>query len=421
MKESKPIVDRSIIFFLLVAFLTGVSVDVAAQTAQSDYQIQHDFNAEYKAISDSIELVESLDEAKQLVERIETLKTNFQDHNELLNKVLYPETFKAHLADLKRRTVTIQRRMATIEHQEKKLGRLNDRLAFYGDRIDRLNTRSDSLREAIRQSVSSEKELSGLVRQYRESLEKRDDLILSFVDSIMVTYDQMDLQSVQNLEKARQQSRVDAGGDALAMVKSIARENIAFLNSNPQVSTEEYLRMNTVQQQFEEMWRSLGNRLTDIYAEDEGEAREQVNKAIEKWNELISEKAWASLNSAANEAGLELTEFNTNKEFYNALNGYLDNSISSSKEKATEEGYQRYQRFNAFWNNQLKAEWSSFLDQGDLLSSRQIAAVDQKLDQWALNAEPESNNLLVYLLGASVLAIVVLGVMLAREKNYNRS
>lgn len=422
MKTTKQVLCRRIASCILAAFIAaGSSLDVMGQAVRSDYEIQRGFKEEYKAISDSIELVESLKEAKMLFERVKRLEDGYKSHDNLLNKVLHPDTFKGRLTDLKRRTITIQRRMATIEYQENKLIRLNDRLAFYGDQLDRLNTRSDSLREAIRQSVNSEKELSGLVRQYRESLEKRDDLILSFVDSIMVAYDQMDFQSVENLEKVRQQLRVDAGGNALAMVEGIVRENIAFLKSNPKISTEEYLRMNAVQQQFEKMWNSLGGKITSIYAEKSDEAREQMNKAIEEWDEQISQKTWASLNRAVSETGIDLPEFNNSQEFYNVLNGFLDNSISSSKEKATEEGYKRYKQFNAFWTNQIKAEWSAFLDQGDVLSNRQMASIDQKLDDWAVNAVPESNNILVYLLGASVLALVVLGVMLAREKNYNRS
>ncbi|MDZ7693743.1 MAG: hypothetical protein U5K69_21925 [Balneolaceae bacterium] len=51
-----------------------------------------------------------------------------------------------------------------------------------------------------------------------------------------------------------------------------------------------------------------------------------------------------------------------------------------------------------------------------LLTSNQVADIDQKVTQWAAIAKPES-NLLAYLLGASVLAIAVLGFMLFRQRN----
>lgn len=411
-----------VFLFVLATLLVGLNAKATAQTAQSDYEIQENFKETYKAINDSIEIVQNSEEAKRLVKKVGKLEDKYQDHSELLDKVLYPDTFKSRLIGLKRRAVTLQRRMAIIEHQEEKLGRLYDQLAFYEDHLDKLNVRTDSIREAMRQSVRSERHLSNLVHQYRQNLEKRDDLILSFVDSVMVAYSQMDLASVQNLENARKQSQLDADGNALTMIVNIVRENIEFLKSNPKVSTEEYLRMNAVQQEFEEMWNKLGARIADIYAEENAsEAKKQIDKTIKAWEKEISDRTWASINRAIEEEGINLPEFSNSREFYNRLNGYLDNSISSGKEKATEEGQKNYQRFNSFWTNQVKVKWSDYLNQGNILSHRQMASVDQKLDEWAINAEPESNNLLVYLLGASVLALVVLGVMLAREKNYNRS
>jgi len=66
-------------------------------------------------------------------------------------------------------------------------------------------------------------------------------------------------------------------------------------------------------------------------------------------------------------------------------------------------------------------EWSSnFVDAG-LISKSQMATLNQKVDTWAEQAQPRSNNILVYLLGASVLLAVALGVMLIREKNTHRT
>ncbi len=67
-------------------------------------------------------------------------------------------------------------------------------------------------------------------------------------------------------------------------------------------------------------------------------------------------------------------------------------------------------------------QWSSsFVDAG-ILSNQQMATLNAKVDTWAENARPDGqNNILVYLLGASVLLAVALGVMLIREKKNNKS
>lgn len=416
----RGLTSSTIYFCVLSILIAGFNSEASAQAAQSDYQIQQDFKEKYRMLNDSLETVQDTETARRLARKVKLLETKYRDHRELLNKVLYPDTFEEELRALKQRTVSTQQRLYTIERQEAKLGELTEQLTSYDTRLTQLNSQTDSLRRAMERSVQSESQLSGLVRQYRENLEKRDDLILSFVDSMMVTYDQMNLESAKNMENVRKQAQITADGNALKMIEGIARENIEFLKSNTKLSTEEYLRMSAVQQQFQGMWKTLGNKMSEIYADNNTEeAKKQVDTAIREWNQIVTDRTWTSLNRVVEEEGLNIPDFGDRKAFYNNLMGYIDNALSESQDKATEEGYKKYQQFKSFWSNQVKVQWGEYLDESNLLTNRQIASVDQKLDEWAISAEPESGNLLVYLLGATVLAIVVLGVMLAREKSHH--
>ena len=417
MKRSKYI--NSIAYFLLVGFLMVVANTpvLAQQSNQSDYDIVQSYKTQYKSLNNKVENAESTKEIEGLVESIKQFDQDYKGHSELLNKVIHPETYSSQLKNLQKRALTTKNRLAIIEQQDSKLNELNGKLAGYNQQLNQLNSKTDSLQIAIQKSIKSEKQLSGMVRKYRESLEQRDDLILSFVDSVMIAYQKLDINSIQDLENAQKKARFDSNGNALDMIKSIAEENVEFLNSNPKLSTEEYLRMNAVQQQFQDMWDKIGSKLTQIYAvENSKKVRDDVNTSIQKWNEKISTQTWTALNNAIDEEGLDMPKFADQQTFYNTLNSYLEESFNSSKDDRSQKTYANYERFYSFWTNDVQMNWSPYMERGNILTSKQLASIDRKVDQWASIAEPES-NLMIYLFGASVLAIVVLGVVLIREKS----
>lgn len=386
-----------------------------AQEVVSDYQIQKDFKKEYKSLNSKIDAARELAEIQKLIEQIKEFEETYADHEMLLDKVLYPDTFDEELTTLKERAVTSQQRLATIQKQGDKLEELTDKLANYDSRLEQLNKQTDSLRVAISKSTSSEKQLSGLVRRYRNNLEERDELIMSIVDSVLISYRNLDIKSMENFEKSAKQARLSSDGNVLKMVQSIAEQNVEFLNTNPTVTTRDYLRMNAVQNKFELMWETVGNKLVEVYGgNDKEQARTNVEQAINAWNEKITTQTWASISASFTEAGIELPEFSDQESFFNALAGYLDQAIENSQNGGA--NYQDYEAFSDFWTTSVQMNWTPHLQEGEVLTNQQIASIDQKLNQWAKVAEPES-NMIVYLLGFSVLAIVVLGAMLFREKS----
>lgn len=416
----KTLTNRSYILplFLCVSILLAGAVTGFAQQ-QSDYEVQQDFKQQYKSIDQQLERVQSSAKADSLIEEIKSLDSSYSTHSDLLDKVLYPETYEQEMEELKQQAVSVREKLVIIENQEQELQELNTRLASYDSSMKILTDRTDSLRNAISKSVQSEKELAAMTRRYRRSLEQRDELILSFVDSILIAYRQLDTGSLQEIENAPKASQLNTGRDALDMIQTITDANLEFLSSNPDLTTGDYLRMNNVQQQVSEMWSKVGERLVDIYGENnKEETLTKTSQAISSWGNKIETQTWSSLNRAFSAEGISLPKFTSREMFYNTLNSYLSESIKASEKNTAKTEQKQYQQFSNFWTNRIKAEWSTFMTEGDILSGKQMASIDQQLDQWAMHAEPES-NLLVYLFGASVLAIVVLGIMLAREKTSN--
>lgn len=400
---------------ILSVILLGFAIDAAAQQAKSDYEIQKTFKQEYQRLSNGLQEADSSATIRQLIKDVKQLDENYSEHSELLNVALYPDTYNEEMDFLKRRALTAEQQLVTIEEQEQKLQELSGQITSYDSRLDILNKQTDSLQNAIRKSLKSEEQLAGMVRRYRESLEQRDDLILSFVDSVMITYQKLNVESMQDLENAKKKARFNADGNALKMIQDIANENISLLESNSNLSAEEYLRMSSVNQEFQTMWDKIGSKLVEIYADGNTETEENIGKAIKAWDEKLTSQTWAAIDSSFKQAGIPIEDFEDSESFYSSLNNYLEQSIQTSESESGKSTLSDYQNFSNFWSERVQVEWTPHLIDAGILSPRQMATIDQQVKQWASNAEPES-LLLVYLLGISVLAIVALGVILAREK-----
>lgn len=404
-------------FVVLFGFLLGLGFHEAkAQEVKSDYEIQQNFQKEYKSISDSLTEAGNTATVKELIERVKTLEQNYSDHKKLLNVALYPETFNSEMKELKRRALAVQDQIATIEQQEEELHELTRQVTLYDTRLDDLNSRTDSLRRAMQKSLQSEKQLTSMVRRYRKSLEQRDELILSIVDSVMITYQKLQVETMQDLENAKKKARFNADGNALKMIMNIANENISLLNSGQELTAGDYIRMNAVQQKFKNMWNKVGDKLVEIYAEgNKEEASKNISAAIAEWDKKVTDQTWTSLNASFDSAGINLPKFNSSEAFYQTLDSYLSESIKASEKGSGGTALKNYKEFSSFWTNRVQADWTPYIIEANILSNDQLASIDSKMSTWASNAEPES-NMLVYLLGFSILAIVALGIILAREK-----
>lgn len=406
----------------MTLFFGLFSIGASAQSTQSDYEIQKSFKTQYAEYEQKVEQLSSADSAQALITSIREFDQKYNKHADLLDKALYPDTYEQRIEKLKESSVVAKNRLETMKQQTKKMEKLETQLTSYENDLQQLNKRTDSLQNAMQESIQSEKKLSAMVREYRQSLEKRDELILAFIDSMVIAYQEMDLQKLDDLENIDQKSRLESDGDALKMIHNISVENLDILQRNDQnLRLQDYMRMADVQQQFEKMWSRLGDKITEVYdGKNAKEMASEVDQKINKWNQMLKEQTLASLKDTLAEKNIAVSGFETSDQFYSSLKTYLDNKIQKSKDNASKAGYNDFTNFKSFWN-EIEVQWANnFVDAG-LLSQPQMATLNAKVDSWAEHAQPRSNNLLVYLLGASVLLAVALGVMLFREKKSKRN
>lgn len=406
----------SILSFLLLF----VSAAAFAQNAKSDYEIQKSFKKQYQRYQNKLDTVSSPDKVKALMDSIKVFTSNYQDDYELLNKALYPDTYDQKMDELRQTSVKTLNRLRTIKQQSQKMETLQKQLTSYEQNLQQLNQHADSLQQAMQKSVQSEKRLSGMVRRYRKSLEKRDDLIRSFIDSMVVAYQKMDLDKMQNMENVDNKKHLESNGDALRMIHNITQENIQILQKNSnKLRLQDYMRMSGVQHQFENMWNRLGDKITAVYSgKDADQLASEIDQNISKWNQTLKDQTLATLNDTLQANGIEVKKFNNSQQLYSSLNTYLEDQIKRSKQNGSQSAYKDFKKFQDFWNK-VEIKWSGSFSDAGLLTEDQMASIDQKVDLWAENAQPEGSNILVYLLGASVLLAIALGVMLIREKKSN--
>lgn len=392
------------------------SAEALAQKTLSDYEIQKSFKAQYADFQQRLDTISTADSVQKLIESIKEFDQKYSEHSELLNKVFYPESYEDRIEELKQSSVMAMNRLEKMNEQSQRLEKLETQVSSYEQELEQLNRQTDSLKLAMQKSIQSEKQLSDMVRQYRQSLERRDELILAFIDSMIVAYQQMDLQELEDLENMDRRTRIQSN-NALEMIHSITVENLEILRQNAnKLALEDYIRMAEVQHQFEQMWTRLGDKIREIYAgENEEIIAGEIEQNISEWNNLLKTQTFATLRDSLARNGIKVSGFESSDELYSSLNSYLASKVKESRDNPSEEGYKDFKQFQHFWN-QVEMQWgSNFVDAG-IISQNQMATLDEQVDTWAEVAQPRSNNLLVYLLGASVLLAVALGVLLIRER-----
>ncbi|MFD2532277.1 hypothetical protein [Gracilimonas halophila] len=400
----------SIYIILIISF---VATNVAAQN--SDYQVKQQFVQSYEELKSSIDLAMSVDEVDSLLDQVSKLEVKYEDHEELLDHALYPQTFSSSIEALQQEARNAEHMLLIIEGQEEKLVKLSDELANYRSEIDHLNNRTDSLRTLITDSEQSEKELANLVQRYRNSIEQRDEFVLNMIDSLFVTY--LDMEGSTFTELKEENRTIETGDNPLEVILAVIEENIQILKTdNGTLQTEDYLRIYVVQSRFNEVWTRIGDDLATIYGGNNPEQWESnVEERLNDWKASASKNMWASIDEHLEQNNVDLGAFDNNKSFYEASDSFISKATDASRDKVvTNENYEDFQRFYDFWNTKIKSDWGEFVQEGEVLTMAQISSIDTEMMTWRDEAKPRS-FIIPILFGLSLITIVGLIIVLARK------
>lgn len=388
----------------LTILLCVLVLPLNLQAQQSDYQLQKQFKIGADSLLSAIETMQSAQQADSILVLIDSLHANYEQHEQLLDNALYPETFKGTVKDLKTRARSLQHKLLVIENQSEQLADITKQLTAIGNRFEEISTTTDSLREAIAQSEKSEAKLSGLLISYRKQIEQRDTFILDMIDSVLVSYEQ--LTSNQITENSIKQSKFLTNKDnVLKIIEQVSKQNINFLQQDHEMNPEDYLKMYNVQRKFADMWENTGKKLVRIYEYD-ASGSEKIDKSISEWGALIENKTWLSIYDYLNQQQIQIDKFKDKNTFFKAVNEYINTMTADS----TSFNPEKFIAFKTFWNDSVKGDWGNYVVEADMLSLAQISEVDQKMNSWERLKETES-GLNKIILGLAV--VIIAGLLIA--------
>ena len=403
---------RSINLITLLFFLLTSTFSVFAQ--QSDYQIKKEFENRHTDLLTNIEMAQKVSEIDSLIFVIDEFRSNYSEHIEMLDYALYPESFNSMIASLKSEARSSEHKLLIIENQAERLAMLTEEVSRFKGELSNLNSKSDSLRNAIAESHESEKKLSELVTRYRKSVEERDQFIFDMVDSLFVTYNQLAPGTIEELAKRDGSGTIKRSDNPLVIIDTILEENIETLKAGSKsFSTEDYLRIYALQTKVNEVWDNIGANLVEIYGgNDKSKWKKNIESDLKDWKASASLSMWKSLDGYLEEKNLELGAFDNNTSFFMALDSFVSKASKKSEgEIISSSSYEDFKTFSEFWSSKVLNDWNNYIVDADVLSSSQIASIDGKVDSWGDKSEPFPTSLLI-IFGIGLLAIIGLIIAL---------
>ena len=408
-------------FAILLALSFGLSSQAQAQF-QSDYEIRQNFLEENQRLFQDLKEVDDLEEAENLIDEINQLEDQYSDHSDLLDRVFSPETYDQRVTNLRELAEVTHRRLQRLDATEGDVSHLDEEIAQLSDSLEQNNERIGELESQLASMRNARNAYRNQSANLRRQISERDEFILDMVDSIFVAYNDIELESLSPAEVEELGLDVDIE-NVLGHIESVIDNNINFLDTHTQLSSEDFLHLYAVQVEFERMWENLGPKLANIY---EGQQERQqrlsaIDSDMNEWRNQVDESAWSSVSAAFDEYGIDIMEFDDAVSFYTSLNTYLDDAIERAQEEGgSEEELERYQQFADVWTEEVKIRWQPHLVDANLLNYENVASVDDKLSTWKVNAQPRSYAFLMYL-GLAVVIILILGGLWLRERSQNQT
>lgn len=397
--------------FSLVVVLT-LFTGMAAVAQQSDYQIQQNFRTVYDELLERIDQADSTAALEEIEEAINDLEEEYAEYEELIEAASYPESYDQAIANLRSKHELAVDNLSTIEDLNNQVVELESEMEGFRGRLEEMDQERLALEQRIEESTQNEARQASLIRQYRENIEERNLFVSNFLGELLSKYQSMDPSESQEISEAA--GRLEE--NPVDVIKNVINEYINMMGQTTALQAPDYVSMRAQHGYFSEVWGRIGEQLVNTFApENPEQTRQEVSQLLSNWVTSINNNLWESIHNSFSENGIELAEFSSSEEFYEALNSYIDSAYETSMETNSEEDYQVYQRFNDFWNNTVKAEWGEMLTEGNILTQSQISSIDMKLDNWRDEAAPQS-NLTFILLIVSIAVIIGLIVLLLTRK-----
>lgn len=371
--------------------------------AQSDLEIVDNFNNEFTSIENTIKNASSLGDFKEVSSRINLLKENYAPYKELLDKSLYPDNYQSAIDKLNKDYLMRQGDFTTIDVLQTEVSALNEQVEFLNQRNNELLSQVRNLEAQRDKDAKTIKKLENLVAQLRASIRKRDELVLSMIDSLMPPT--MREKDVLTAEDKNMVAKEEQEENVIANVKTTIRDNIKFM----QVTSLKPGDLNEIREQQEDFankWKKVGVKLVEVYSEDGKKAEElkEIDELFDDWYAAVAKEAWDSINEDFSLNGIELRSFKNGNEFTTSIEMFIGGELKNLGVKSEEESKRIYAQFaDSTWFATIQPVWMNYLIENKMLTDESKNKMESKIAEWKNALYP--SNWWIYL----IITVVIIG------------
>jgi DNA repair ATPase RecN len=388
-----------IIYFFLLLFIGFINI----LQAQSDREIVDNFGKEYSAIERTIKNATSLEELNVVITKINNLKQNFAPHKELLDKSLYPDKYDKSIEKLNKAYLLRQGDFATIDVLQTKVVELRQQVEFLNARNNELLLQVRTLELQKQKDTKTIKKLQDLVTELRSSIQERDNLVLSMIDSLMPPI--MREKEMLTADDKSSIATEEQKDNVLNNVKTTIRDNIRFMQVTS-LKPDDLNSISKQQKDFAGKWQRVGVKLVEVYAEDgkKTEELQQIEDLFDNWHAAVTREAWDSINEEFSLNGIELRKFKDGEEFTNSVEMFIGDEIKNLGVKSDEKSKRVYTNFaDSTWFGVVQPVWMNYLIENKMLTEAKKEKIESKISEWKNALYP--SYWWIYL----IIAIVVIG------------
>ena len=405
--------NRIMINCLTLILLLFTSIPILAQ---SDYEMVQSFKERYNNLNSGIKTAASLDDLDNLTTEVENLKRDFSGKKEILDQSLYPENYNSSFEKLFSAIELRRGDFTSIDILKTEVTTLKSEIDLLDKRNNELINQITVLESQRRKDAATVSKLEKLVSDLRATILKRDELVFSIVDSLTPRL-AGDVSTMTQQDKDQVYSQVEKD-NILAVVKKSLRDNSRFLEVTS-LRVNDLENVKRQEQNFVTMWRKVGPKLVDVYANQGDKTAElkDIDNLFSVWSNRIRREAWESISEEFSLNNINLAAFNKGEEFTNVVTQFISDEIKNYGVKSKEESEQIFSVFaDSVWFNKISSEWMPYLIDNKLLSTQQKDAIEKKIAEWKSVVAPQSYTWLYAVIGLAIVFIVILAIILRKKK-----
>ena len=392
------------ILSIALAFMILPALAPAIQ-AQSDYEIVQSFKEKYRQLEEDIKNPQSLEELDGIYDRINSFREEYTVHRELLDRSLYPDNFNTSFEKLTNAYNVKKNDFTQIDILQVEVTGLREQLDTLNRHNEVLLNRVEILEKQSKSDKSRLAQLERTIGELRVSLQKRDEMVMNMIDSLLPQpYRERELSPQEKQEIYSKLGKENV----LYNVKRLLSDNIRFIEIT-KLYPEDVDEIKEQQEDFARLWRSIGPKMVEIYS-GKGDANylKDIDLTFTQWKDALNQGIWDAVNSEFSKYDIKLSKFSSGKNFTEAVTSFINDEIKNADVKSKDTAIATYKDFaDSAWYGGVKPEWVSNLIDYNMLSEAQKDTIEKKISEWNEKVSPAGMNYL-YIIIAVVVIVAIL-------------